>query len=68
MGVQYEGLPQVRNILHEELEDYVSKAVIGDVFYTSINMGYYTDHYMCYCTEEIINGSKRPCWLKMVER
>ena len=66
MSIKYEGLPQVRKILPEELEGYVNKAVIGDVFYTSINMGYYTDHYMCYCTKEIINGSKRPCWLKIV--
>ena len=66
MSIKYDKLPQVRKILPEELEDYVSKAVIGDVFYTGINMGYCIDHYMCYCTEEIINGSKRPYWLKIV--
>lgn len=64
MELEMKMLPKVIKILPEQLEDYVREAVIGDVFCTSINMGYYTEHYMCYCTEEIINGRENPCWLK----
>lgn len=55
---------QVMEILPEELADYVREANIGDLFFTNID----TEHYMCYCTKEIINGNEKPCWLKMVER
>ena len=66
MQINFDKLPKVTIIMSEELEEYVSKAVIGDVFFCSINDSVLTKRYMCYCTEEIICGDEEPCWLRLV--